>query len=408
MRHLLFFFAFLFTVYLWSQTSNKGMLYISKDTKFSTLETLNNLPTGEWYNDGETFVYSHFNNDGRLDFYQQTGRTHFVGSTDQIISGSEPSYFQDLHLNNHSTATPFLLTGKLEINGIAAFHRGILNNRDYGGSILFRENARHTQTSDGSFVDGEVGKIGTVSFPFPIGHKEYYRVGSIATTSRDVIRFSGIYFLENSHPLYSHDQKEENILQINNAEYWIFQPSVGHDETLISLSWHPSTTPTSIIEAAESNQIHIVRWDQGLKKWIDQGGVANLETQSVTTAIKDFGVFTLAIPIIETEDILVYNMLTPDGDGANDYFHIEIPADGSVRDMRVKIFNRWGVQVYASNNYGVDGDVFDGYSTGRMTFEDSKKLPTGTYFYTLDYEYGLPNQKNRRQQAGYLYISIIE
>ena len=51
-----------------AQTSNEGMLYISDDTKFSTVERLNNKSSGSFYNDGEAFIYSHFNNDGILDF----------------------------------------------------------------------------------------------------------------------------------------------------------------------------------------------------------------------------------------------------------------------------------------------------------------------------------------------------
>lgn len=43
----------LFSTALFAQTSNDGMLYISGDTQFSTVEELDNLDSGEVYNDGE-------------------------------------------------------------------------------------------------------------------------------------------------------------------------------------------------------------------------------------------------------------------------------------------------------------------------------------------------------------------
>ena len=65
------------------------------------------------------------------------------------------------------------------------------------------------------------------------------------------------------------------------------------------------------------------------------------------------------------------NVMTPDGDGVNDMFLIgclsEFPA------ASVKIFNRWGDIVYATNNYANDWNG---------TYE-GKPLPAGTYYYYL-------------------------
>jgi gliding motility-associated-like protein/uncharacterized repeat protein (TIGR01451 family) len=66
--------------------------------------------------------------------------------------------------------------------------------------------------------------------------------------------------------------------------------------------------------------------------------------------------------------LFVSNVVTPNGDGKNDYFYIrnldEYP------DSKLYIFNRWGAQVYYSNNYQNDWK-----GTG---------LAEGTYYYRIE------------------------
>lgn len=398
----------LLTAGLVAQTSNQGMLYVAEGTQFSTVEAMDNLEDGVFFNDGETFLYSHLNNDGVIDFYSETGMTRFIGSADQIISGSQTSYLNDAHFYNRSTPSPFLLTGKLDVNGQVDFEEGIVDNRNFGGTFTFRNNAYHHNTSDYSHVDGTVNKLGDTEFIYPIGHKNYYRFSGISSPANEGSLFKGTYFLENSDELYSHELKAGIITAIDDKEYWTIERETD-DEVLVTLSWREETTPRFIINAAEDDQVVIVRWDEETNMWVDEGGAANVDEQTVTTTVSGYGVFTLAkIGKKDPGGVTVYNALTPNDDGVNDYFFIDIPNDGSVRDLRVKIFNRWGVKVYESDDYGVNGDLFYGYSSGRVTVDNSKRLPTGTYFYILDYEYGDPadpTDKNRHKQAGYLYLS---
>jgi len=50
-----------------------------------------------------------------------------------------------------------------------------------------------------------------------------------------------------------------------------------------------------------------------------------------------------------------------------------------------------GVKVYETTNYDPNGDgsvnVFNGYSQGRVTIGKNSKLPSGTYYYVVNYEY---------------------
>ncbi|WP_438424116.1 choice-of-anchor L domain-containing protein [Aquimarina macrocephali] len=104
-------------------------------------------------------------------------------------------------------------------------------------------------------------------------------------------------------------------------------------------------------------------------------------------------------PTEEEDNITVFSGMSPNGDGINDVFIIS----GIERlENTLEIYNRWGVKVYESKNYGRDDNFFRGISLGRTTVQGNDQLPVGTYYYVLNYTLESGEQKNR---AGYLYIN---
>jgi gliding motility-associated-like protein/uncharacterized repeat protein (TIGR01451 family) len=98
----------------------------------------------------------------------------------------------------------------------------------------------------------------------------------------------------------------------------------------------------------------------------------------------------------------IFNGITPNGDGLNDFFEIRGIVD--YPQNNVKIFNRWGVLIYETDGYNESDNVFRGVSNGRSTIKQGKELPTGTYFYILTFSGDdLPLGKNAFN--GYLYIN---
>ena len=73
------------------------------------------------------------------------------------------------------------------------------------------------------------------------------------------------------------------------------------------------------------------------------------------------------------ENLTVYNVFSPNGDYINDYF--EIDNASAFPDMVVKVFNRWGSNVFTSVGYA-DDQRWDGTFNG-------KDLPLGTYYYVI-------------------------
>lgn len=99
-------------------------------------------------------------------------------------------------------------------------------------------------------------------------------------------------------------------------------------------------------------------------------------------------------------DIEVFNVVTPNGDGIHDVLAIRGLED--YPNNTIRIYNRWGVQVYVTKAYNTQGNVFDGTSEGRVTIEQDNKLPVGTYFYILDYE---DNTGAMKSMTGYIYLN---
>ena len=105
-------------------------------------------------------------------------------------------------------------------------------------------------------------------------------------------------------------------------------------------------------------------------------------------------------PNSSAEDLEVFNVVTPNGDGAHDYLTI-----AGIQDFpnnTIRIYNRWGVLVFTTRAYDTQGNVFDGTSQGRATIAQDNKLPVGTYFYILDFE---DENGVMRTRTGYLYLN---
>lgn len=108
--------------------------------------------------------------------------------------------------------------------------------------------------------------------------------------------------------------------------------------------------------------------------------------------INDFGCAdTQTFTIIITEETSIYipNTFTPNGDGLNDIFFIY---GRSIKSMELKIFNRWGQELFTSN------DQAKGWNG--KTNNNSIDAPQGVYAYTIYYkdflgeEYELTGQVN--------------
>jgi len=106
-------------------------------------------------------------------------------------------------------------------------------------------------------------------------------------------------------------------------------------------------------------------------------------------------------PIITDDVVEVFNTISPNGDNINDVLIIQGIEDTSGNVLT--IYNRWGVEVFAVSDYGVDDNFFRGFSNGRTTIGGDDELPTGTYYYVFEYTINATGVSETK--AGYLYIN---
>ena len=89
---------------------------------------------------------------------------------------------------------------------------------------------------------------------------------------------------------------------------------------------------------------------------------------------------SVEITLREICDFEIPNVITPNGDSFNDYWHIP-QADTGNEAIRVEIYNRWGQLVYEDNGY-TNGNAWEGTNT------DGKDLPHATYYYIIYFNDG--------------------
>ncbi|QLH33245.1 MAG: gliding motility-associated C-terminal domain-containing protein [Cyclobacteriaceae bacterium] len=76
-------------------------------------------------------------------------------------------------------------------------------------------------------------------------------------------------------------------------------------------------------------------------------------------------------------------LITPDGDGINDFFYLKyLDVIDGASNNKVTILNRWGDIVFKTENHNNQTQIFTG------TSDSGKELPSGTYFYKIDFANG--------------------
>ncbi|MDM1346629.1 gliding motility-associated C-terminal domain-containing protein [Myroides marinus] len=410
MKRTLLVVSSLCSVAMTAQTVNKGGLYISPEGVMSTHYALENKEAADFKNNGTLYVYNDIVNNGAFfDFKgkQTQGTTIFKSDKQQNITGSSISKFNDVVLNNSTDDIAFNIINDVVVQGKVDFKDGIAKVDNTNGSFTFLKDAKAVNASDNSHIEGTVDKEGNNEFVFPIGDKKYYRNATITAPKDEKDIFIGKYNLDDTNFFNSHKHKSGVVELVNNREYWLVDRSSNvKSDVILSLGWHEDTTPKELLQSPEKN-LRILRWDAKDQHWVDEGGIVDVSNKTVTTptSVRGYGFFTLGTvntDLILDGDVVIYNLVSPNGDGENDFFLID--NINRFPNNKVEIFNRWGVKVYETTSYDSHDNVFRGYSDGRVTISSGEKLPTGTYYYVISYEYRTASDARTIKKSGYLHL----
>ncbi|WP_421751184.1 gliding motility-associated C-terminal domain-containing protein [Croceimicrobium sp.] len=81
-------------------------------------------------------------------------------------------------------------------------------------------------------------------------------------------------------------------------------------------------------------------------------------------------------------EVLIPNIITPNGDGLNDRFYIQSPANGvQYEHISLSIFNRHGERVYQNPNFDAVNDAAQGWEGVNQS---GQRLSSGVYFYIIE------------------------
>ncbi|MFQ3213864.1 MAG: gliding motility-associated-like protein, partial [Marivirga sp.] len=101
------------------------------------------------------------------------------------------------------------------------------------------------------------------------------------------------------------------------------------------------------------------------------------------------------ISIEVDENFEVGKGFSPNGDGINDTW--KIAGIDLFLNNTVKVFNRWGNEVFSTKGYDNNSNNWDGTNQGSLSSANGR-VPEGTYFYVIELEAGLS------KMTGYLTI----
>ena len=156
-----------------------------------------------------------------------------------------------------------------------------------------------------------------------------------------------------------------------------------------------ATTPNVVTPPANGNVV--VNADNTVEYRPNTGfvGTDTFEYEICNTS----GCATTTVTVQVVKEMIIYNGISLSGSPANNHFHIA--GIESYPNNIVRIYNRWGVEVFKVEGYNNVTKVFKGISDGRVTIEASDKLPQGTYYYVIEY---YDETNNKQTKTGWLYL----
>lgn len=130
-----------------------------------------------------------------------------------------------------------------------------------------------------------------------------------------------------------------------------------------------------------TDSVYVINWNdmEGLEEFVITADSVNIDVFGAPGCHFESTVFPASelVTVLPCENDF-YELITPNNDGANDGWFIERIDDPEFAGLKVKIFNRWGMEVWSAGDYDNHNVLWTGLSN------EGKELPDGTYFYTVE------------------------
>lgn len=347
------------------------------------------------HNQGEIGFHIDLINDGV--FNENLGLVGFYNTNNQLtISGTEIPRFFDVDIDVDSN---LFLTINTEVSNSLNFINGdvVTPRNNPSISLDFLNNTLFILEDNAKHIDGYTSFFGSDQFSFPIGDDNRLKP-LIIPFQNEKLKFSAAYFNEDPNfpstfPNAFDTSNSEVILNnVSINEFWDFN---GVNETQVTLTWNQESQISTLVN--DLINLRVVGWSLSENKWLDLGnaeftGTLNSGTITSSPYIPDeYEIITFGA-LIGSEGLAIYDGMSPNGDGVNDFFVIE---GIELFENNLKIYDRLGRLVFKTKNYQ---NNWGGVANQNVFLNRNDGVPTGTYFYVLN----LPTEG--KNYAGPIYI----
>jgi gliding motility-associated-like protein len=357
-----------------AQVVNRGaVISIKPNTTLSIKSDFTN--DGTVVNNGNLVIGGRWQNNDEYD--AGSGGITFNSDIEQIINHNDQSF-------NHLTISGGgrkLFLANITIENELIFEDGILTSQN-GAHIVFTPGATITGGSDVAHINGRVYHQGTGDLLYPVGDGSTY----LPVTLNDVGANTEAGIEVQNIPAGTSLRTRSPLVDIISENIWFIDVVKGNLES------STITLPVHNLSASLKTETVVVAQSESLTDpfaSLGQSAFTGTAQNGFVTALKgpSESFVTLATSSGEGQ-VKVFTGVSPDGDGLNDYWHIEnIDKLPDAQPNKVTIFNRWGDSLWSANNYDNVTNVFTG-----------DDLPAGTYFYKIEFASG------RKTQTGYLSL----
>ena len=373
------------------------MIFLALSFSLHAQPALYNSGNIRIHDEGQIGFHTNLINNAAFD--ENLGLAGFYGTGVITISGAFMPVFFDTEIANDAGVNLGTSVGVTNnTNFIAGDFVSPRNQTDVYYNFI--DSAFNVGEADGSKIDGYAAITNKQSFTFPIGDAGQLR--PLILNSQAVNQFAKCaYFFEDpNNPTtlvgFNTELRPQTIAAISGQEFWRLEGTVS---STVTLNWNTRSNLALIAE--DVNSITVVGWSNTLGRWQSLGNAAiggDLDNGFVTSSPfipNGYEVITFG-SLAEPTDILALDnyLLTPNGDGTNDF--LVIPELEQSPNNLVQIYDRNGLKVFEMVNYI---DEFSGVSNlDNLVINREQGLPEGIYFYLISmYDLGLNYQ-------GFLYL----
>ncbi len=348
------------------------------------------------HQDAEVGFHIDLVNDGT--FNDNLGIAGFYNENYSLsISGTNIPRFFDVEVDvvNHL----FLNINTEVVNSLAYINGDVITPRNSPNiSLDYLDNAFFILEGDFQNTDGYSSYIGNDEFSFPIGDDDKLRP-LITTNSILNSKISAAYFNEDPNfpstfsTAFNTESTDVFINVVSDIEFWDFD---GPNNSFVTLTWDTDSEIENLVTDLQA--LRVVGWHIADEEWKDLGNssfTGTINEGSINSFLfnpSEYEVLTFGTLVTE-DDLVIYNLFSPNADGTNDTFVIE---GIEAFDNELTIYNRWGNVVFNATNYQND---WDGKSNAGRVVRRNQKLPAGTYYYTLEIK------ESGKVSTGWLYIN---